>query len=77
MPRGGIIHYKGRPGTPGHTTVDLWARGALPLGMDSTWFAKLSNLGDELATNAATIATMRGLSPAAGRALTVGVQARF
>ena len=63
--------------TPGHTTVDLWARGALPLGMDSTWFAKLSNLGDELATNAATIATVRGLSPAAGRALTVGVQARF
>lgn len=63
--------------TPGHTTVDLWASGALPLGMDSSWFAKLSNLGDELAYSAATIATMRGLSPAPGRALTVGVRARF
>ncbi len=63
--------------TPGHTRVDLWASGDLPLGNQTTWFAKLANLGDTLAYNAATIATMRGLSPAAGRALTVGLRARF
>lgn len=63
--------------TPGHTRVDVWAGGALPLGVDSSWFAKLANAGNSLAYNAATIATMRGLSPAGGRALTVGVRARF
>lgn len=63
--------------TPGHTVVDLWASGALPLGPETNWFAKLSNLGNELAYSATTLATMRGLSPAAGRALSVGVRARF
>jgi iron complex outermembrane receptor protein len=62
--------------TSGHTLLDLWAGGALPVpGVQ--WFAKLSNVSDELAYNAATVATMRGLSPLAGRALSLGVRGRF
>ena len=68
--------------TAGATLLDLWAGGALPTSMalldtPLQWFAKLNNVTDKLAYSAATIATMRGLSPQAGRALTVGVRARF
>ncbi len=68
--------------TAGATLLDLWAGGALPTSMalldtPLQWFAKLSNVTNQLAYSAATIATMRGLSPQAGRALTVGVRARF
>ena len=62
--------------TPGHTLLDLWAGGELPLP-GTQWFAKLANATDRLAYNAATVATMRGLSPLAGRALTLGVRAVF
>jgi iron complex outermembrane receptor protein len=63
--------------TAGYTLLDLWASGRLALGEDSSWFAKLNNVTDKLALNASTIATMRGLSPLPGRALTVGFRSRF
>jgi iron complex outermembrane receptor protein len=63
--------------TPGYSMLDLWASGRLPLGDDSTWFARLNNVTDTLASNAATIATMRGLAPLPGRALSVGLRSRF
>ena len=63
--------------TAGATLLDLWAGGALPLGPATQWFAKLNNVTNELAYNAATIGTIRGLSPQAGRALTLGLRTRF
>ena len=67
-------------GTAGATLADLWAAGALPaayFGPSTQWFAKLNNLTNERAYSAAAISTIRGLSPQAARALTVGVRARF
>ena len=63
--------------TAGYTLLDLWASGRIALGQDSGWFARLNNVTDKLALNASTIATMRGLSPLPGRALTVGLRSRF
>ncbi|WP_310733092.1 TonB-dependent receptor [Rubrivivax rivuli] len=66
--------------TPGHTLLDLTAAGALPMawaGGRTQWFAKLSNVTDRVAINAAAIDTVRGLSPAGGRALSVGLRATF
>jgi iron complex outermembrane receptor protein len=63
--------------TPGYTLLDLWASGRVAWGDDTHWFAKLNNATDKLALNAAAIATMRGLSPLPGRALTVGLRSRF
>ena len=66
--------------TPGHTLLDLNAAGDLPLalaGGRTQWFAKLSNATDRVATNAAAIGTIRGLSPEGGRALSVGLRATF
>jgi iron complex outermembrane receptor protein len=63
--------------TAGYTLLDLWASGRIALGEDSSWFARLNNVTDKLALNASTIATMRGLSPLPGRALTVGLRSRF
>ncbi len=66
--------------TPGHTLLDLTAAGDLPLalaGGRTQWFAKLSNVGDRLATNAAAIGTVRGLSPEGARALGVGLRSSF
>jgi iron complex outermembrane recepter protein len=63
--------------TPGYSMLDLWASGRIALGVDTSWFARLNNATDKLALNAATIATMRGLAPLPGRALTVGLRARF
>ncbi len=63
--------------TPGHTMLDLWAAGDVPALSGTQWFARLSNVTDELAFSATSVATIRGLSPQAGRALTVGLRTRF
>ncbi len=63
--------------TPGFTMLDLWASGDLAFADGTSWFAKLNNATNRLGFNAASIATARGLSPLPGRALTVGVRARF
>jgi iron complex outermembrane recepter protein len=63
--------------TAAATTLDLWARGTVPGVNGLVWFARLANLGDELAYNAAAAATVRGLSPQGGRALSAGVQWRW
>lgn len=63
--------------TPGYSMVDLWASGPLSFAPGATWFAKLDNATDKLAYNASTVATMRGLAPLPGRALSVGVRMVF
>lgn len=70
--------------TAGYSMIDLWAMGSLwgdraPAGQSAgaNWFAKLVNASDELAFNAVAVATVRGLSPMAGRALSLGVQLRW
>jgi iron complex outermembrane receptor protein len=63
--------------TPAATLLDLWARGAIAALPGLRWYAKLSNATDELAFNAAAVATVRGLSPAGGRALAAGLQWRW
>jgi iron complex outermembrane receptor protein len=63
--------------TPGTTMLHVWAGGDIALADATTWFAKLDNLTDRLGANAASIATVRGLSPLPGRALTVGLRTRF
>ena len=63
--------------TAGYTLLDLWASGRVAWGEDTSWFARVNNATDKLALNASTIATMRGLSPLPGRALTVGLRSRF
>ena len=68
--------------TAGATLMDLWARGSLwggpqATGSSANWFAKLSNATNELAFNAVAVATVRGLSPAPGRALSAGLQLRW
>jgi iron complex outermembrane recepter protein len=55
--------------------VNAWGTWRLPLpGAAWTAFARLDNLFDRLAYNAAAVATVRGLSPLAGRAVTVGLR---
>ncbi|CAN7220843.1 TonB-dependent receptor [Rhizobacter sp. LjRoot28] len=65
--------------TPSHTLVNLalsrrFSQGA---SMDGLFFVKLTNVGDRLAYNAASIDTVRGLSPLPGRALKAGVRVSF
>ena len=55
-------------------------RARSPLSWSSAralWFLKLTNAGDTLAYNAATIATVRGLAPLPGRALKTGIRVDF
>jgi iron complex outermembrane receptor protein len=63
--------------TPSATVLDLWLRGRVAALPGLSWYAKLANATDELAYNAAAVATVRGLSPAPGRALSAGVQWRW
>lgn len=64
--------------TPGYTLVNLSLTRRFALGDSSgLWFVKLDNAGDRLATNAATIQTVRGLSPLPGRSLKAGVRVVF
>jgi iron complex outermembrane receptor protein len=64
--------------TPGHTLLNLWGqwRGQVA-GLDTLWFVKLDNATNRLAYNAGTVATLRGLSPLAGRAITTGVRVQL
>jgi iron complex outermembrane receptor protein len=65
----------GDTATPGHTLVDAWALWRLPVtAADLSAYLKLDNLGNRLAYNAAAVATVRGLSPLPGRALSVGLR---
>ena len=63
--------------TPGWTMFDLWAAMALPLPGEASAFVKLGNVTDRLGYNAASIATMRGLAPMPGRALSAGLRWRW
>ncbi|WP_042876031.1 TonB-dependent receptor [Cupriavidus necator] len=64
--------------TPGWTLVNLAASCKVRVGnSDGLLFAKVNNVGDRLAYNAATIETVRPLAPLGGRALTVGCELRF
>ncbi|MFT3956526.1 MAG: TonB-dependent receptor [Piscinibacter sp.] len=64
--------------TPGHRLLDLAASRRLMLGAgDALVFVKLTNVGDALAFNATTIASVRGLSPLPGRAMQAGLRVTF
>lgn len=63
--------------TPGWTQLDLWGGRTFALGggREAQLIVKLANATDELAYNAGTVATLRGLSPLPGRALSVALRA--
>ena len=64
--------------TPAWTQLHLSAAYALRLAQaDGLAFVKLNNLGNRLAYNASTIATLRPLSPLPGRALLAGLRLSF
>lgn len=64
--------------TPGHTIVNLSLSRKFTLsGTSGLWFVQLQNVGDTLAYNAASIQTVRDLSPLPGRALKVGMRIGF
>ena len=64
--------------TDGHTLVNLSASKALTLGgLDALAFLRIDNLTDELAYNAAAIATVRVLSPQPGRSVSAGLRVAF
>ena len=46
-------------------------------GSDGLWFIQANNLGDKLAYNSATVQTIRGLVPFAGRSVKAGVRVMF
>ncbi len=60
--------------TPSSTLLNLWL--SREFG-DALWFARLDNLGDRLAYNAATIGTLRNLAPLPGRSISTGLRLRF
>ena len=43
-------------------------------GVELTAFLRLDNITDRLAYNASAVATIRGLTPLAGRAVTAGLR---
>jgi iron complex outermembrane receptor protein len=64
--------------TASYTLVNLSASYALKLGgTDGLLFARLTNLGNELAYNAASIGTVRNLSPLPGRGVMAGLRLSF
>jgi iron complex outermembrane receptor protein len=64
--------------TDGHTLVNLSASKSLTLGgLDALAFLRIDNLTDELAYNAAAIATVRVLSPQPGRSVSAGLRVAF
>lgn len=46
-------------------------------GYDALWYLKLDNLGNKTAYSATSMATLRDLSPLAGRSALMGLQVRF
>jgi iron complex outermembrane receptor protein len=63
--------------TAGFTLLDLWGAATLPVPGAPQLLVKLGNATNQLAYNAGTVATMRGLSPLPGRALSVVLRAAF
>lgn len=64
--------------TAGYTLVNLSLTRRFTLqGSDGLWFVQLANAGNELAYNAASVQTVRDLSPLPGRALKTGVRVSF
>jgi iron complex outermembrane receptor protein len=64
--------------TAGYTLVNLATSLRLRMGgADGLLFAKLTNVGNTLAYNAATIAAVRSLAPLPGRGLLAGLQLSF
>ena len=83
--RGEIIHAAAQTRVPAddvataaYTLVNLSTSLALKLGSaDGLVFAKLTNLGNERAYNAASISTVRSLSPLPGRGVIAGLRVSF
>lgn len=66
------------PATPGYTLVNLSASYRLRLsGADGLAFLRINNIGNELAYNATSIATVRPLAPLPGRGVMVGLRLNF
>lgn len=63
--------------TAAATLLDLWARGSVDSVQGLSWYARLANIGDALAYNAAAVATVRPLAPQGGRAFAAGLQWRW
>ncbi len=63
--------------TDGYTMFDLWARGKLLPDGQLGWYGKLGNVSNALGYNAVAVATVRSLVPLPGRALAVGLTARW
>lgn len=66
------------PPTPAYTIVNLSASYQLRLaGSEGIAFLRINNVGNELAYNATTIATVRPLAPLPGRGVMVGLRMNF
>ncbi|MBN8490892.1 MAG: TonB-dependent receptor [Burkholderiales bacterium] len=66
------------PPTPAYTIVNLSASYQLRLaGSEGIAFLRINNIGNELAYNATTIATVRPLAPLPGRGVMVGLRMNF
>ena len=63
--------------TDGYTMLDLWARGRMLPDGRLGWYGKLGNVGNALGYNAVAVATVRALVPLPGRALALGLTARW
>ena len=64
--------------TPGASRVDAWMSRSFSWGgSQALWVLRAQNLTDALWFNAATVQTVRGLSPAAGRSLSTSVRVDF
>jgi iron complex outermembrane receptor protein len=66
------------PSTPGYTIVNLSGSYRIRMsGVEGLAFLRINNVGNELAYNATTIATVRPLAPLPGRGAMVGLQLNF
>ena len=66
------------PATPSYTIVNLSASYRFSVtGADGLIFLRLNNVGNELAYNATSIATVRPLAPLPGRGLMAGLRLNF
>jgi iron complex outermembrane receptor protein len=64
--------------TDSYTLLNLWATWAMGgPSLQSLWFLRVDNVTNELAFNASTIGTLRGLAPLPGRGVTAGVRVKF
>ncbi|HLL17577.1 MAG TPA: TonB-dependent receptor, partial [Rubrivivax sp.] len=83
----GLRHSAAQPRVPstdtptrGWTQFDLWVGGdlaSLANAGRAQWLLRLANAGDKLAYNAASVSTVRGLAPLAGRSLTLSLAGSF